>query len=101
MKSASTAPSLRPNVSRFSKLSDADDERSAAIYCWQGVGWEEEQAKETVAPLRTLHYLRTKVKDHIGGREAEEIRAKKHFEALCGDCDSAMERIAVAFGPFN
>jgi hypothetical protein len=49
--------------------------------------------------------LRTKLKGHAGGGEADIIRKnelakhgsfRKHFEILCGDCDMAMQRIAEA-----
>jgi hypothetical protein len=70
--------------------------------CLQGLGFDEEHAKSTVSPLSTLHYLRTKLKGHVGGSEADGIRKsalethgsfRKHFRMLCGECDEAMQRI--------
>lgn len=73
--------------------------------CLQGLGFDEEQAKNTVSPLRTLHHLRTKLKGHAGGSEERSLRQaalvkhgsfRKHFEELCGECDVAMQRIIEA-----
>jgi hypothetical protein len=75
--------------------------------CLQGLGFDEEHAMSTVSPLRTLHYLRTKLKGHAGGSEAIGIRGsalavhgsfRKHFRILCGECDAAMQRIIEALG---
>ena len=73
--------------------------------CLQALGFDEEHAKNTVSPLRTLHYLRTKLKGHVSGSEADSIRKselvthgsfRKQFEVLCGECDVAMQRIIEA-----
>jgi hypothetical protein len=83
------------------------NDRSLALVakCLLGLGFDAEHANDTVSPLRTLHYLRTKLKGHAGGNEADSIRKtelakhgsfRKHFEILCGDCDMAMQRIAEA-----
>jgi hypothetical protein len=70
--------------------------------CLQGLGFDEEHAKNTVSPLRTLHHLRTKLKGHASGSEERSLRQaalakhgsfRKHFEELCGECDVAMQRI--------
>jgi hypothetical protein len=75
--------------------------------CLQGLGFEEEHARRTVSSLRTLHHLRTKLKGHAGGSEAEGIRKselamhgsfKIHFKTLCGECDEAIQRIIEALG---
>ena len=75
--------------------------------CLQGLGFDEDHARGTVCPLRTLHHLRTKLKGHAGGSEADSIRKgelakhgtfRKHFETLCGECDVAMQRIIEALG---
>jgi hypothetical protein len=74
--------------------------------CLRGLGFDEEQAKSTVAPLRTLHHLRSKLKGHVAGSEANALRQealgehgtyRNHFEDLCSRCDAAMKRIAEAF----
>jgi hypothetical protein len=74
--------------------------------CLRGLGFDDEQAKSTVAPLRTLHHLRTKLKGHVAGSEANALRQealaehgtyRNHFEDLCSRCDAAMKRIAEAF----
>jgi hypothetical protein len=74
--------------------------------CLQGLGFEEEHAKSIVAPLRTLHHLRSKLRGHVAGSEAEALRQaaldehetyRNHFEDLCSRCDRAMRDIAEAF----
>jgi hypothetical protein len=74
--------------------------------CLRGLGFDEEQAKSTVAPLRTLHHLRSTLKGHVAGSEANALRQealgehgtyRNHFEDLCSRCDAAMKRIAEAF----
>ena len=58
-----------------------------------------------MAPLRTLHTLRTKVKGHAvpGERRALEIAAKTehstyraHFEVLSRECETALEKVINA-----
>jgi hypothetical protein len=79
---------------------------SLVAKCLQGLGFDKERAEDILSPLRTLHYLRTKLKGHAGGSEANSIRKselakhgsfRKHFEILCSDCDVAMQRIVEAF----
>jgi hypothetical protein len=76
--------------------------------CLMGFGYEEQEARAITAPLHDLHYLRSKLKGHVSGEEASEIRKKtlrehgthrKHYEALCTRCDEAMRSIAAAFQP--
>jgi hypothetical protein len=75
--------------------------------CLRGLGFEEEHAKSIVAPLRELHHLRSKLRGHVAGSDAEALRQaaldehetyRNHFEDLCSRCDSAMRDIAEAFG---
>jgi hypothetical protein len=75
--------------------------------CLQGLGFDEEHAKSTVSPLRALHNLRSKLKGHAGGSEADGIRRselakhgsfRQHFRIFCGECDVAMQRIVEALG---
>lgn len=74
--------------------------------CLIGLGHEEEHARAVTASLHETHYLRSKVKGHIAGQEATEIRKaalkehgtyRKHYEALCTRCDEAIRTIAKAF----
>jgi hypothetical protein len=76
-------------------------------WCLRGLGFDEQRAKDTVAPLRELHHLRSKLKGHVAGNDAEELRQRaldlhrtyrKHFEELCSRSDAAMREIATAFG---
>ncbi len=63
---------------------------------------EEDRARKLIAPLQELHFLRTKLKGHAAGQEAVKIRGqkfsdygsyKKHFEALCTECDESFQTI--------
>jgi hypothetical protein len=74
--------------------------------CLRGLGFDDEHAKNTVSALRLLHHLRTKLKGHASGDDAHRLREaalarygsfRKHFEALCGECDLAMQHIVEAF----
>lgn len=66
-------------------------------------GFEEDQAKALVQPLRELHHLRSKVKGHAKGTEAKQLQSdalkkhgtfRKHFEDLAERCDINLRRIA-------
>lgn len=74
--------------------------------CLRGFGFTDESAKATILPLRTLHNLRSKIKGHVAGLEARELRQaalnehgsfRNHFRFLCAECDVSMRRIADAF----
>jgi hypothetical protein len=74
--------------------------------CLMGIGYEEDHARKITAPLHQLHELRSKVRGHASGEEATEIKRKtlsayttyrKHFEALCAECDETMRAIGEAF----
>lgn len=78
--------------------------------CLVGIGFAEDEAQKTVAPLRTAHDLRTKVKGHASGGEAVKIKLKAlkahgtyrhHFQALCKDCDESIRRIGEALKKFR
>ncbi len=73
--------------------------------CLLGLGFAQDEADKTVAPLRTVHYLRTKVKGHSSGGEALKIKLealktygsyRNHFQTLCKDCDESIRRIGEA-----
>jgi len=75
--------------------------------CLRGIGYEEEDASKLVAPLRELHNLRSKLKGHASGSEANALRKaalkahrtyRKHFADLCGRCDEALRAIAGQLG---
>ena len=74
--------------------------------CLVALEFAEGDAQKIVAPLRKAHDLRSKLKGHASGKEAAAIRKqtlaehgsyKKHFHALCGECDEAVRAIAEAF----
>lgn len=75
-------------------------------WCLRGLGFDDEQAEDALAPLQTLHHLRSKLKGHVAGSDAVTLRQaalakhrtyRGHFEDLCSHCDLAMKRIAKAF----
>lgn len=74
--------------------------------CLIAVGFEEDHAHQLMSPFRELHYLRSILKGHTSGREAEKIRKqalqefgsfRQHFEHLCAECDDSLETIIEAF----
>lgn len=63
----------------------------------------EEEATAVVAPLKSLHELRSKMKGHVAGSDARAIPEaliaehgdlKSHFRALVDDCDRAIALMA-------
>jgi hypothetical protein len=93
---------LKAKASELKQKTEASDGSLALTErCLRGLGFDEEQ------PLRTLHHLRSKLKGHVAGSEANALRQaaldqhgtyRKHFEDLCSCCDKAMRRIGEAFG---
>lgn len=74
--------------------------------CLVALGFDEDDAKKAVAPLRTTHDLRSKLKGHASGEDALAIKRKaltdyatynKHFHVLCAECDEAIRTIKEAF----
>ena len=75
--------------------------------CLTGFGYSEEDARKIVAPLKTVHYLRTKLKGHASGVEsisairketlAEHGSYKKHFRVLAEQIDHSIRAIEDAF----
>ena len=74
--------------------------------CLQGLGFDEDHAREIVAPLRRVAHLRNKLKGHAVGTEAAALRAqmikdhgtfKRSFAALCAECDESLGKITEAF----
>jgi hypothetical protein len=74
--------------------------------CLLGLGVEDGDARTTVAPLRRVRELRTKMKGHAGDKEATLIKKqtlaeyktyKRHFEATCVLCDESTKVIAACF----
>lgn len=68
-------------------------------------GFEKDHASEIMSPFRIVHNLRTKLKGHTAGSDAETERKnaiskfgsyKKHFEKLCADCDKSLEIVTNA-----
>jgi hypothetical protein len=74
--------------------------------CLIALGVGEDDAKDTVAPLKETHHLRSKVKGHASGKEAAAIRKqilkehgayKEHFRVLSKRCDESIRTIAKVF----
>lgn len=83
---------------------------NALIAALKATGLLEDAAIKAVAPLKTLHYLRSKVKGHAAPREAEALRHdalathgtfRAHFTALAAECDAGLDVILRALGISN
>lgn len=73
--------------------------------CLTGMGFEADDAKRLIAPLREVHDLRSKVKGHASGKDSAAIKKqilkhhggyKEHFRDLCQRCDESMRAITEA-----
>lgn len=73
--------------------------------CLVGLDYEIEHAKEIIAPFIEVHLLRTKLKGHASGQEAQDIKKrvlsthgsyKEHFKKLVQKCDQSMRVIIEA-----
>ena len=73
--------------------------------CLIGLGFAESDGAIIVASLKTVHALRTRLKGHASGNEAETIKQqilaqhrsyKEHFRALCAECDDSIQTITDA-----
>jgi hypothetical protein len=69
------------------------------------VDFESEHARDIMSPFHAVHNLRSILKGHTAGSEAEKVRKetlvafgsfKKHFEKLCTDCDESIDIVANA-----
>jgi hypothetical protein len=78
--------------------------------CLVGLSFEGDDAKKILAPLKTAHDLRSKVKGHASGKDGAAAKKqvlkdhgtyKKHFHALCQTCDESIRAIAEAFKGTN
>lgn len=78
--------------------------------CLIGIGFGEEHAEKIASSFRKVHNLRSKLKGHVPGQEAEIIRKtaltdfgsfRKHFEYICAECDESLERLIEAFKDFD
>lgn len=74
--------------------------------CLIGLRFEENHARTILSPLHEVHNLRSLMKGHAGGQEAKALRIevlekhgtyRKHFQALCADCDDSIRLIVRAF----
>lgn len=69
------------------------------------VGFEHDHAREIMTPFHIVHNLRSILKGHTSGTEAENERKnalkdygsfRGHFEKICSDCDESIEIITKA-----
>lgn len=67
--------------------------------CLIGLEFDEDHAYQILSPIHNIHNLRSKLKGHASGREAEKIKKealtkfgsyRKHFENLCAECDESL-----------
>jgi len=74
--------------------------------CLIAVGFEEEHAHLLMSPFHEVHNLRSILKGHASGSEAEKVKKealqrfgsfRQHFEHLCAACDDSLETIIEAF----
>ena len=74
--------------------------------CLVGFGFEEDHAHQLMSPFHKIHNLRSILKGHATGDDAEKIRRqsleqfgsfRQHFEQLCTDCDESLGTIIEAF----
>ncbi len=77
--------------------------------CLIAVGFEDEHAHQLMSPFHEIHNLRSILKGHSSGSEAEKIRSqalqrfgsfRQHFRNLCTECDDSLEIIIEAFREF-
>lgn len=74
--------------------------------CMIGFGFEEESARQHIAPFHELHNLRSKVKGHASGEDAIAMRKQvltehksysQHFRQLCTRCDESIRLLTEVF----
>lgn len=74
--------------------------------CLIAVGFDNDHAHQIMSPFHLVHNLRSILKGHSWGTEAENTKKtalkefgnfKKHFEKVCSDCDESLEVIMDAF----
>lgn len=74
--------------------------------CLIALGFEEDHAHQIMSHFHLVHNLRSILKGHTWGGEAEKVRKdalkdfgsfRNHFAQLCTDCDESIEIIIGAF----
>lgn len=75
--------------------------------CLVGIGVDDDDVRQAMAPFRVLHQLRTTLKGHASGEKRAEMQKnalvtfgsfRAHFADLCGGVDTAMEMIVDRLG---
>ncbi|HVU44561.1 MAG TPA: hypothetical protein VHD85_00455 [Terracidiphilus sp.] len=97
-------------LSKLGKVPDDPNLGSLALaeLCFAAWGEEPSAAKESVAPLRVLHDLRSKLRGHAVGKDTkaklrqqaldEHGNYRAHYTALCKACDDSLRRITKMIG---
>lgn len=100
---------LKQKMHSLGRISDPKQQlRSLKLVeeCLLAIGLEKEDARALTTPLHKVHNLRSEVKGHASGNSAIEIKRKilseygsyrKHFYALCQECDHSIRTISAAF----
>lgn len=77
--------------------------------CLIAQGFEIDHANKIMLPFHAIHNLRSKLKGHTSGDEAEKIRKqalqfygsfRSHYENLCLECNDSLDIIIKAFKNF-
>ncbi|HVB57401.1 MAG TPA: hypothetical protein VNE63_13390 [Candidatus Acidoferrales bacterium] len=98
---------LRNEAQRLGRSPDARLQSLSLVEeCLIGMGYADNDARKIFGPLKNAHHLRSKLRGHASGNEAEEIRNQilaeygsynKHFRALAEVVDQSIRAIGEAF----
>lgn len=78
--------------------------------CLIGIDFEADHARQIMSSFHEIHNLRSKVKGHTSGQEADTLRKaalqkfgsfRKHFEHICSECDESLDVLINAFKDFD
>lgn len=99
---------LRDEAQRLGRSPDAGlQSLNLVVECLIGMGYADDDAHKIVGSLKDAHDLRSKLRGHASGDEAEAIRNQiltqygsynKHFRALTEAVDQSIRSIGEAFG---
>jgi hypothetical protein len=98
---------LRNRAQRLGRSPDARLQSLGLMEeCLIGMGYADDDARKIVGPLKDAHHLRSKLRGHASGDEAESIRKQilteygsynKHFRSLAEAVDQSIRAIGEAF----
>ncbi|MGB3211310.1 MAG: hypothetical protein WBB19_11445 [Desulforhopalus sp.] len=94
---------------RAKELGCKPDDRLRALKLMEvilvAINFDQDHAKEIMTPFHIVHNLRSILKGHTAGTDAENERKKAlqeygsfrgHFEKICSDCDESVEILTKA-----